>query len=171
MQQRFKRGAKARLQILLLCKTSLTPCQNKVFSARQILAAGRAESRETVTRWARNIRQEIWRNVLLHIRATSRQWRDNNNGNAAERPSRRLARQPALHRTWPRNVRAGNRRDNSQPVRATVAQRTRQHLASGGNVRKPRPWLTPRSCLKVRQSCPQSPRRRRQRQPLRRREM
>jgi hypothetical protein len=34
-QQRFKRGAKARLQILLLCKTSLTPCQNKVFTARQ----------------------------------------------------------------------------------------------------------------------------------------
>ncbi len=84
-----------------------------------------AESRETVTRWARNIRQEIRRNVSRHIRATSRQWPDSGSSNAAERPSRRLARQLALRRIWTRNVRAGNLRDDSQLGRATAAK----HLA------------------------------------------
>ncbi len=37
-------------------------------------------------------------------RATSRQWPGSGSGNAAERPSRRLARQLALRRTWPRHV-------------------------------------------------------------------
>ncbi len=65
-----------------------------------------------------------------HIRATSKQWPDSGNGNAAERPSRRLARQLALRRIWTRNVRAGNLRDNSQLGHTTVAQRPMQHLAS-----------------------------------------
>jgi hypothetical protein len=51
-------------------------------------------------------------NVLSHIRATSRQWPDSGNGNAAERPSRRLA----LRRIWPRHVRAGNLRDDSPQI-------------------------------------------------------
>ena len=42
-------------------------------------------------RWARNIRQEIRRNVSRRVRSTSRQWPDSGNGNAAERPSRQLA--------------------------------------------------------------------------------
>ena len=73
----------------------------------------------------RNIRQEIRRNVSCHVRATSRQWPESGNSNAAEHPSRRLARQLALRRTWPRNVRAENLRDNSQHGRATAAK----HLA------------------------------------------
>ncbi len=113
VQHHFKRGAKARLQILLLCKTSLTPCQNKVFTARQFLAAVRAESRETVTRWPRNVRQEIRRNVSHHIRAISRQWPGSGNGNAADCPSRQHARQLALRRMRTRHVCAGNRRDDS----------------------------------------------------------
>ena len=44
----------------------------------------------------------------------------NGNRNAAERPSRRLARQLALRRIWPRNVRTENLRDNSQYSRAEV---------------------------------------------------
>jgi hypothetical protein len=55
-------------------------------------------------------------NVLSHIRATSRQWPDSGNGNAAERPSRRLARQLALRRICPRHVRAGNLRDDSPQI-------------------------------------------------------
>ena len=50
----------------------------------------------------------------------SRQWPDSGSSNAAERPSRQLARQLALRRTWTRNVRAGNLRDNSQLGRATA---------------------------------------------------
>ena len=100
---------------------SLTPCQNKVFTARQISPIDCAESRETVTRWPRNIRQDIRRNFSRHVRAMSRQWPGSGNGNAAERPSRRLARQLALRRIG-RDVRAGNLRDNSQP-RNTVSDR------------------------------------------------
>src|SRR5208282_5557623 len=51
----------------------LTPCLDKVFTARQKLAENCAESRETVARWARTIRQDIRRNISRHIRATSRQ--------------------------------------------------------------------------------------------------
>ena len=46
-------------------------------------------------------------------RVMSRQWPDSGNSNAAERPSRRLARQLALRRIRTRHVRAGNLRDNS----------------------------------------------------------
>jgi hypothetical protein len=99
--------------------------QLRFFSTRHLLADGCAESRETVARWARNIRQEIRRNVSRHVRATSRQWPDSGSSNAAERPSRRLARQLVLRRTWTRNVRAGNLRDNLQLGRATAAK----HLA------------------------------------------
>ena len=60
-----------------------------------------------------------------HVRATSRQWPDSANGNAAECPSRRLARQLAMRRTWLRNVRAGNLQDNLQLGRTTAAQRPR----------------------------------------------
>ena len=51
------------------------------------------------------------------------------NRNAAERPSRRLARQLALRRTRTRNVRAGNLRDDSQHGRATAVPQSRQRLA------------------------------------------
>jgi hypothetical protein len=71
-------------------------------------------------RWARNIRQEIRRNVSRRVRSTSRQWPDSGNGNAAEHPSGRLARQLALRRIWTRNVRTENLRDNSQYSRAAV---------------------------------------------------
>ena len=76
-------------------------------------------------RWARNIRQEIRRNVSRRVRSTSRQWPDSGNGNAAEHPSGRLARQLALRRIWTRNVRTENLRDNSQLGRATAEK----HLA------------------------------------------
>jgi hypothetical protein len=46
------------------------------------LAENCAESRETVTRWPRNIRQDIRRN----IRATSRQWPGSGNRNAVGWP-------------------------------------------------------------------------------------
>ena len=75
-----------------------------------------------VARWARNVRQEIRRNISRHVRATSRQWPDSGSSNAAERPSRRLARTARLApdlaaqcprrklarqlATWPRNSRA-----------------------------------------------------------------
>ncbi len=124
-QQFSNHCASARHEITPLCKTSLTPCLGKVFTARQKLAETCAESRETATRWAQTIRQEIRRNVSRHIRATSRQWPDSGNDNAAERPSRRLARQLALRRIWTRNVRTENLRDNSQLGRATAAK----HLA------------------------------------------
>ena len=65
-------------------------------------------------RWARNIRQEIRRNVSRRVRSTSRQWPDSGNGNAAEHPSGRLARQFALRRIWTRNVRTENLRNISQ---------------------------------------------------------
>jgi hypothetical protein len=56
-----------------------------------------------------------------NVPAMAGQWQRN----AAERPSRRLARQLALRRTWTRNVRAGNLRDNSQYVRATAVPQPR----------------------------------------------
>ena len=59
------------------------------------------------------------------VRSTSRQWPDSDNRNAAEHPSRRLARQLALRRIWTRNVRTENLRDNSQLGRATAEK----HLA------------------------------------------
>ena len=62
------------------------------------------------------------------VRATSRQWPDSGNGNAAECPSRRLARQLVVRRTWLRNVRAGNLRDNSQLGRATTNATSHQRL-------------------------------------------
>ena len=48
----------------------------------------------------------IRRNVSRHVRATSRQWPGSGNGNAAECPSRRLARQLALRRTCARAMSA-----------------------------------------------------------------
>src|SRR5208282_5618609 len=109
----------------------------KVFTARQNLAENCAESRETVARWARNVRQEIRRNISRHVRATSRQWPDSGNRNAAERPSKRLARQLALRRIWTRHVRTENLRDNSQYSRATAApqsaQQPMQHLTSNSS--------------------------------------
>ena len=76
------------------------------------LADDCAESRETVTRWPRNIRQDNRRNFSRHIRAISRQWPGSGNGNAAECPSRRHARQLALRRMRTRHVRAGNWRND-----------------------------------------------------------
>ncbi len=102
-----------RVEALPLVKT-------RFFSARQNLADGRAESRETVMRWARNIRQEIRRNISRHGRAASRQQPGNGKRDAAGWPGGQLARQPVLRRTWPRNVCAGNWRDNSQHGRATA---------------------------------------------------
>jgi hypothetical protein len=55
-------------------------------------------------------------------RGIASQWPDSGNGNAAECPSRWLARQLALGRTWPRNVHTGNLRDDSQLGRATTTQ-------------------------------------------------
>jgi len=52
--------------------------------------------------------------ISRHVRATSRQWPDSGSSNAAERPSRRLARQLALRRIWTRNVRTENLRNISQ---------------------------------------------------------
>jgi hypothetical protein len=71
---------------MLLYEGSLTPCQNKVFTARQQLAENCAESRETVTRWPRNIRQDSRRNISRHVRSTSRQQPGNGNRNAAGWP-------------------------------------------------------------------------------------
>jgi hypothetical protein len=137
VQQFIKRSANARHGIDPLFKTSLTPCLDKVFTARQNLAENCAESRETVARWARNIRREIRQNFSRHVRAMSRQWPHSGNGNAAERPSRRLARQLALRRIWTRNVRTENLRDNSQYSRATTApksaQQPMQHLTSNSS--------------------------------------
>ena len=57
--------------------------------------------------------------------------------NAAECPSRWLTRQLASRRSWTRNGRAGNLRDNSQDGHATAApqfaQRPTQHLARGSS--------------------------------------
>jgi hypothetical protein len=72
-------------------------------------------------RWAQNIRQEIRRNVSRRVRSTSRQWPDSGNGNAAERPSRRLARQLALRRTGTRNVRL----ETCETTRNLAAQQPR----------------------------------------------
>ena len=58
-------------------------------------------------------------------RVMSAQLPGNGRSNAAGWPSRRLARQLALRRIWPRHGRAGNLRDNSQLGRATAAK----HLA------------------------------------------
>ena len=55
-------------------------------------------------------------------RGIASQWPDSGNGNAAECPSRWLARQLALGRTWPRTVHTGNLRDDSQLGRATTTQ-------------------------------------------------
>jgi len=70
-------------------------------------------------------------------RATSRQWPGSGSGNAAERPSRRLARQLALRRTWPRHVQTGNLRDDWQPGRATIVPQSARwparHLASSSS--------------------------------------
>ncbi len=109
-------------------RPSLTPCQDKVFTARQLLAENCAESRETDARWPRSVRQEIRRNFSRHIRATSRQWLGSGNGDAAECPAGQLARQLASRRTWPRNGRAGNLRDNSQLGRATANATPRKQL-------------------------------------------
>ena len=81
------------IELSFYSRTSLTPCPNKDSAARSNLAAGRAESRETATRWPRNIRQDIRRNFSPQIRAMSRQWPGSGNGNAAECPAGRLARQ------------------------------------------------------------------------------
>ena len=47
---------------------------------------------------------------------SSRQWPGSGNGNAAEYPTRRFARQLALRRTRTRHVRAGNLRDDSPQI-------------------------------------------------------
>ena len=47
-------------------------------------------------------------------------WPDSGGSNATERPARLLARQLVLRRTWIRNARAGNLRDNSRDGRATT---------------------------------------------------
>jgi hypothetical protein len=80
------------------------------------------------------------RRLVTHHRISDSrtwQWPDSGSSNAAERPSRRLARQLALRRTWTRHVRAGNLRDNSQLDRANAvpqsAQRPRQHLTSSSS--------------------------------------
>ena len=101
---------------------------------------------------ARNLAKYLAR----HVHATSRQWPDSGSDNAAERPSRRLARQLALRRTWPRDVRAGIWRDNSQHGRATTApqfaamsaQSTRRNRRGGHTTyRDPSRKLTRRKSL------------------------
>ena len=84
------------------------------------LANSSSKIQRSLARRSRIIPQDIRQNVSRHGRATARQWRGSGSSNAVERSSRRLARQLALRRTWTRNVRAGNLRDNSQHGRATA---------------------------------------------------
>jgi hypothetical protein len=53
----------------ILDRARVTPYFKGVFMARQNLADGCAESRETVTRWTRNIWQDILRNASLVLTA------------------------------------------------------------------------------------------------------
>jgi hypothetical protein len=53
-------------------RARVTPYFNKVFAARQNLADGYAESRETVKRWTRNIWQDILRNASLVLPVQTR---------------------------------------------------------------------------------------------------
>ena len=56
-------------QFAILGSARVTPYFKGGFMARQNLAAGCAESRETVTRWTRNIWQDILRNASLVLTA------------------------------------------------------------------------------------------------------
>src|SRR5665213_1841068 len=116
MQQFSRHGAVARLCATAFIRNKPYPLSKQGFygspiARRKLRGVPRDGRAMAANHPARNPA-----NVLSHIRATSRQWPDSGNGNATERPSRRLARQLALRRIWPRHVRAGNLRDDSPQI-------------------------------------------------------
>ena len=108
------------VEYVILYRASLTPCQNKVFTARQS-SPMTARSPARRSRDGRETSGKTSGEISRVISAqSSRQWPGSGNGNAAECPAGRLARQLALRRTRTRHVRAGNLRDDSQHGRATA---------------------------------------------------
>ncbi len=131
MQQFSSHGAVARLLCYRLDRVQALPLSFVRFlRLANSSSKNRAESRKTVARWARTIRQEIRRNVSRHIRAFVRAiaglWQ---HAMPPRCPSRQLARQLATWRATGRNVRVAVRATADATSRETSRKMTRRNSA------------------------------------------
>ena len=115
----LRRAAQERVMKMPLCAEQALPLRNRRIPR---LAQISPMAVRSPARRQRDDRAMSGKIAGKMSRGIASQWPDSGNGNAAECPSRWLARQLALGRTWPRNVHTGNLRDDSQLGRATTTQ-------------------------------------------------